>query len=101
MGGERYGSGSGNPATCRSFSSGAKVQVELGPADYGLSPRERQVVTLVARGASTARIAAALHISEHTVQNHLSHVFDKVGVRDRRALVRRLFLDVLYPSLFG
>jgi regulatory LuxR family protein len=60
-----------------------------------------QVVTLVARGASTARIAATLHISEYTVQNHLSHVFEKVGVRDRRALVRRLFLDLLYPSLFG
>jgi len=79
----------------------AEELVELGPAAYGLSPREQQVVTLVARGASTARIAATLHISEYTVQNHLSHVFEKVGVRDRRALVRRLFLDVLYPSLFG
>ena len=79
----------------------AEELVELGPAAYGLSPRERQVATLVAQGASTARIAATLHISEYTVQNHLSHVFDKVGVRDRRALVRRLFLDGLYPSLFG
>jgi ATP/maltotriose-dependent transcriptional regulator MalT len=63
--------------------------------------REQQVVTLVARGASTARIAATLHVSEYTVQNRRSHVLEKVGVRDRRALVRRLFLDVLYPSLFG
>ena len=79
----------------------AEELVELGPAAYGLSRREQQVVTLVARGASTARIAATLHISEYTVQNHLSRIFEKVGVRDRRALVRRLFLDVLYPSLFG
>ena len=34
-----------------------------------------------------------LSISEYTVQDHLSHVFEKVGVRTRRALVKRLYLD--------
>ena len=57
----------------------AEELVELGPAPYGLSSREQQVVTLVARGASTARIAATLHISGYTVQNHLSHVFERSG----------------------
>jgi hypothetical protein len=42
----------------------------------------------------------AAHLAVHG-PNHLSHVFDEVGVRDRRSLVRRLFLDVFYPSLFG
>jgi DNA-binding CsgD family transcriptional regulator len=66
---------------------------------YGLSERERAVVDRVAQGASTKEIAQALFISEYTVQEHLSHTFDKVGVRGRRALVKRLFFDNLYPTL--
>jgi DNA-binding CsgD family transcriptional regulator len=68
---------------------------------YGLSERERAVVELVVQGASTRGISGALYISEYTVQEHLSNVFDKVGVRGRRALVKRLFFDNLYPGLLG
>lgn len=60
---------------------------------YGLSRREREVLTLVARGESTKGIAARLGISPYTVQDHLDHAFDKVGVRGRRALLAKLFLD--------
>jgi DNA-binding CsgD family transcriptional regulator len=63
---------------------------------YGLSPRERAVVDLVVRGASTKQISQALYISEYTVQDHLSNIFDKIGVRDRRALVKRLYLDAIF-----
>jgi DNA-binding CsgD family transcriptional regulator len=70
-------------------------------AAYGLSARERAVVDLVMQGASTKEISQALYISEYTVQEHLSNVFDKVGVRGRRALIRRLFFDNLYPELFA
>ncbi len=73
----------------------------LNVASYGLSPREEEVVKLVARGASTRQISQTLYISEYTVQNHLSNVFEKVGVRGRRALLKRLFFDNLYPTLFG
>ncbi len=66
---------------------------------YGLSERERAVVDLVVQGASTKEISQALDISEYTVQDHLSNAFDKVGVRGRRALVKRLFFDNLYPTL--
>jgi DNA-binding CsgD family transcriptional regulator len=66
---------------------------------YGLSERERAVVDRVAQGASTKEIAAALCISEYTVQEHLSHVFDKVGVRGRQTLVQRLFFDHLAPQI--
>ena len=60
---------------------------------YGLTAREREVITAVARGDSTKEIAARLGISSYTVQDHLDHAFDKVGVRGRRALLARLFLD--------
>jgi DNA-binding CsgD family transcriptional regulator len=68
---------------------------------YGLSERERAVVDLVVQGASTQEISKALYISEYTVQEHLSNAFDKVGVRGRRALIKRLFFDNLYPELLG
>jgi DNA-binding CsgD family transcriptional regulator len=68
---------------------------------YGLSKRERAVVDLVVQGASTREISKALYISEYTVQDHLSNAFDKVGVRGRRTLIKRLFFDNLYPELLG
>jgi DNA-binding CsgD family transcriptional regulator len=68
---------------------------------YGLSERERAVVDLVVQGASTREISRALYISEYTVQDHLSNAFDKVGVRGRRALMKRLFFDNLYPGLIA
>lgn len=68
---------------------------------YGLSPREEELVKLVVRGLSTTRISRTLFISEYTVQNHLRSVFEKVGVRTRGELVKRLFFDNLYPTLFG
>jgi DNA-binding CsgD family transcriptional regulator len=67
---------------------------------YGLSPREEELVNLIVRGLSTTRISRTLFISEHTVQNHLRSVFEKVGVSSRGELVKRLFFDHLYPSLF-
>ena len=73
----------------------------LNVAAYGLSPREEEVIKLVVRGLSTKQISQTLFISEYTVQNHISNVFEKVGVRSRRALVKRLFFDNLYPTLFG
>ena len=66
---------------------------------YGLSERERAVVDLVVQGASTREISRALYISEYTVQEHLSNVFDKVGARGRRALIKRLYFDNLYPEM--
>jgi pimeloyl-ACP methyl ester carboxylesterase/DNA-binding CsgD family transcriptional regulator len=48
-----------------------------------LSPRERQVLALIAEGFSNAQIAAQLSISEKTVRNHVSNLFDKLGVWTR------------------
>jgi DNA-binding CsgD family transcriptional regulator len=73
----------------------------LNAAAYGLSLREEEVVKLVVRGFSTKQISRTLFISENTVQRHLSNVFEKVGVRSRRELVKRLFFDNLLPALLG
>jgi len=58
---------------------------------YGLSPRERAVTRLVARGLATTAIGAELHLSPWTVQDHLKAIFGKVGVRSRGELVARLY----------
>src|SRR5262249_34902463 len=64
-------------------------------ATYHLSPREREVVDLVVRGATTRQISRALCIAEYTVQDHLKHIFNKAGVHSRRELLQRLYLDSL------
>jgi DNA-binding NarL/FixJ family response regulator len=53
----------------------------------GLSAREIEVLTHVARGSSNKQIARHLHISEATVKSHLIHIFSKLGVTDRTAAV--------------
>lgn len=79
--------------------AGPKQIAWLKTAAYGLSAREREIVDLVLRGASRKQIAATLYITEYTVQDHLSSIFDKVGVRGREALIKHLFFDNLYPTL--
>lgn len=66
---------------------------------YGLSPREWEVTSLVARGYGTAEIAARLRMSPYTVQDHVDHACEKIGVRGRRRLLARLFLDAHAPAL--
>jgi DNA-binding CsgD family transcriptional regulator len=53
-----------------------------------LSARERELVTLVAQGASNAEIAAQLYISVRTVSSHLDRIRDKTGCRRRADLTR-------------
>jgi DNA-binding CsgD family transcriptional regulator len=57
-----------------------------------LSPRERELVTLVAQGHTDAQIAARLYISVRTVGSHLDRIRDKTGCR-RRADLTRLALS--------
>ena len=61
-------------------------------AAHGLTAREEDVALLVMQGASTQSISGALHLSPHTVQDHLKKIFGKVGVTSRRDLIARLTL---------
>jgi two-component system, NarL family, invasion response regulator UvrY len=54
----------------------------------GLSPRERQIVVMVAQGHSSARIGQQLHLSPKTVDTYRSRLMAKLGVPDMAALVR-------------
>ncbi|GGT33966.1 hypothetical protein GCM10014713_29680 [Streptomyces purpureus] len=63
--------------------------VVLDELTTGLDPRarEREVLELVAKGTSNREIAAELFISEATVKTHLTHVYAKLGAKDRAAAV--------------
>nr|WP_194241627.1 response regulator transcription factor [Galbitalea soli] len=66
------------------------------PTTPALSPRETEVLALVAAGNSNPAIGALLHVSEATVKTHLLHVFEKLGVSDRtRAVTRAMELGLL------
>lgn len=52
-----------------------------------LSPRETEVLRLMASGANNREIAATLHVSERTVKSHVSAIFTKLDVRDRAGAI--------------
>jgi DNA-binding NarL/FixJ family response regulator len=56
-----------------------------------LTPREAEVLKLIAAGLSNAEIAAALVVSNATVKTHVNHIFAKTGARDRAQAVRYAF----------
>lgn len=61
------------------------------PAEAPLSPRELEVLEMVARGTTNRDAAALLFVSEATVKTHLLHIYAKLGVNDRAAAVAEAF----------
>jgi DNA-binding NarL/FixJ family response regulator len=55
--------------------------------DQVLTPREEQVVALVAKGLANREVATELKLSEHTIKKYLFRIFDKLGISTRVELV--------------
>jgi DNA-binding NarL/FixJ family response regulator len=60
--------------------SGTSAEEETAPR---LSPREIEVLKLVAQGRTNREVAGALHLSENTVKNHVANILDKLHLRSR------------------
>lgn len=69
------------------------------PLHWQLTPQERQIVLQVVQGLSNRQIAATLVISEHTVESHLSNVYEKLSVHSRSELLACLFRDVYWAKI--
>jgi DNA-binding NarL/FixJ family response regulator len=65
-----------------------KDVLERGSSGEELTPREEEIVKLVAEANTTKEIAGILHLSEKTVENHRANAMRKLGMRDRVELVR-------------
>jgi DNA-binding CsgD family transcriptional regulator len=57
-------------------------------ASLGITPRELEILELIASGLSNREIAERVHVSENTVKTHSSRVFDKLGARRRTQAVQ-------------
>ena len=64
------------------------VRDEVKVAELGITPRELEVLELIARGLSNKEIADTVFVSENTVKTHSSRVFDKLGARRRTQAVQ-------------
>ncbi len=74
----------------RDVGAGKTVFMEsTGPQAPALTEREREILSLIAAGATNREIAGALYLSPHTVKEHTSSLYRKLGVRNRAEAVQR------------
>jgi DNA-binding NarL/FixJ family response regulator len=67
-------------------------------AKFGLTYRQRQLITLVARGLTTKEIAAKLNLSQYTVKNHMYRIMKQMAVRSRYEVVDMVRASGNYPD---
>lgn len=79
----------------RAIRTGPALAGPQSPLVQDLTPRELEVLRLVAEGYTNKEIASALHLAEGTVKNHVSMILPKLGARDRTHAVLRALHDGL------
>jgi DNA-binding CsgD family transcriptional regulator len=67
----------------------------------GLTETERRVAALIAQGRTNREIAAAMFVTQNTVQTHLRHIFQRLGVRSRTELATRLLATSESTTISG
>ena len=78
--------------------AGAPAGTQTVPALPGLTPAELAVARLVAAGWSNRQTAAELYVSVKTVEFHLRHIFDKLGIRSRKDLITHIGATAASPA---
>jgi two-component system response regulator DesR len=73
----------------RMIALGSEVFADHGALDSPLSEREQEVLALIADGSTNKEIAARLHLSPHTIKEHTSAIYRKLGVRNRAEATRQ------------
>lgn len=73
----------------RMVSLGTEVFADQAELDSPLSEREQEVLSLIAGGSTNKEIASQLHLSPHTVKEHTSAIYRKLGVRNRAEATRQ------------
>ena len=58
--------------------------------EYGISPREQEIIELILQGLSNKEMEDVLSISFHTVKNHIYNIFQKLEVNSRGQLIHRI-----------
>jgi DNA-binding CsgD family transcriptional regulator len=72
------------------------LALDSAPEGANLTPREREVLVLVARGLTTAKIAERLNLGYPTIRTHMEHIREKLGVKTRaQAVARALALRLI------
>ena len=86
------------PAAIRSLAARhAPVAAPTGATSAGLTPREREILQLMARGLSNSEIAGELYLGLQTVKTHVSSLLRKLGARDRTQAVIAAYESGLVP----
>ena len=60
-------------------------------SEFNLTKRETEVVENVIDGQTNQQISEDLYISEHTVKDHIRHIMQKMGVRNRTSIIRKVY----------
>ena len=77
------------PASCGASAPASPAPAAASPTSRS-APRERRIADLVAGGSANKEVAAALFLSPKTVENALTRIYAKLGIRERRELPRAL-----------